>query len=893
MAERIVSPGVFTRERDLSFLPQGISQIGAAIVGPTRKGPSFVPTVITSFQEFIDIFGSYSKDYYTPYTVNEYLKSAGSVTVVRVGHLGGYSTAGFNLLATIWHVTASTDVVGTPINNSRIAMPTKVVATFMPSEKNASGLGSISGSIGDGIAGAAATYGTEAKLGANDFDLQLNGANATASFTGLSVREAGTTTTSPAGFLPFNMNESADSPSLLGADSPAYMYKFFKSSISESIANTVGDGVIYSAGRSFLVGTAATASIGATVSSDQWHVLMECEAIANMDFATGTETVSSDGLYTTTITGNSDTTVARTPFITSQGTSNPTDLFKVYMRSDGEASNHHYVVISDVKQPANSNSSPDYSMFSLALYSEDGSLKEGPWNKLNLDPDSNNYLVRIIGDQFQSVDANGEIQPYGDYPNKSKYIRIGDFDEDTFVGAKANMPMGYKAVLDPVPTAHSVPTASFNISQATSKNNTQYSDAIPYGFKIGGWFNDNELGTNRAYLSPIPKSETAGNNVNFALENMKGFGTTTTEPALGTTADASSLVGTYQTANEIWAGDGVGLSISSSKVQLKYAVPFQHGFDGVCPGQPRLTDNAITDVNTQGFDCSSAISSGSLSYKRAINAVSNPDDIDINMLVTPGVLHKLHSSVTNHAINKVEARADAFYVLDSSEFGATVATSVDDVSRLDSNYVATYYPWVKITNPDDGIGNVWVPPSVVIPGVIAYTDKVAHEWFAPAGLNRGGLSSVRQVKKKLTHTDRDTLYEGRVNPIASFPGQGVVVFGQKTLQAKPSALDRINVRRLLIKLKKFIASSSRFLVFEQNDSSTRTRFLNIVNPFLESVQSNSGLSAFKVVMDSSNNTPDVIDRNQLIGQIFIQPTRTAEFIVLDFTVLPTGAAFPE
>ena len=721
----------------------------------------------------------------------------------------------------------------------------------------------------------------------------------------MTIKEQGSVDTlegTTGGYLPFKMNDSADAPKLLGADSPAYMYKFFRSSISESIANTAGTNTLNTAGKSFLVGTDATASIGTTLGAgEHWYAVMECEAISSMDFSTGTETVSSDGLYTTTITGNSDTTVARTPFITSQGTSNPTDLFKVYMRSDGAASNHHYVVISDVKQPANSNSSPAYSMFSLTLYNQDGSLKEGPWNKLNLDPDSANYLVKVIGDQFQSVDANGEIQPYGDYPNKSKYIRIGDFNEDTFIGAKANMPMGYKAVLDPVQTSHSVPTASFNILQSATKTPTQHNENVPYGFKIGNWFNDNELGTNREYLSPIPKSETAGNNADFALENMKGFGGNdaddggATTPLLGTigTDDTSTLYGQYDTTNEKWAKSGTGLSISSSKVQMKFAVPFQHGFDGVCPGQSRLTDNAITAENTMGFDCSSAVASGSLSYKRAINAIANPDDIDINMLVTPGILHKLHSSVTNYAINKVEARADAFYVMDSSEFGATVTTTVDDISRLDSNYVATYYPWVKITNPDDGIGNVWVPPSVVIPGVIAYTDKVAHEWFAPAGLNRGGLSSVRQVKKKLTHTDRDTLYEGRVNPIASFPGQGVVVFGQKTLQAKPSALDRINVRRLLIKLKKFISSSSRYLVFEQNDSSTRTRFLNIVNPFLESVQSNSGLSAFKVVMDSSNNTPDVIDRNQLIGQIFIQPTRTAEFIVLDFTVLPTGAAFPE
>ena len=187
----------------------------------------------------------------------------------------------------------------------------------------------------------------------------------------------------------------------------------------------------------------------------------------------------------------------------------------------------------------------------------------------------------------------------------------------------------------------------------------------------------------------------------------------------------------------------------------------------------------------------------------------------------------------------------------------------------------------------------WVPPSVVLPGVYSNNDRIGQEWFAPAGLNRGGLTDVLEAQTRLTNLERDDLYENRINPIATFPGQGVVVFGQKTLQGKPSALDRINVRRLLINLRKFIASSSRFLVFEQNTTALRNRFLNIVNPYLEQVQSNSGLSAFRVVMDESNNTPDVIDRNQLVGQIFIQPTRTAEFIVLDFVVQRTGAAFSD
>ena len=180
----------------------------------------------------------------------------------------------------------------------------------------------------------------------------------------------------------------------------------------------------------------------------------------------------------------------------------------------------------------------------------------------------------------------------------------------------------------------------------------------------------------------------------------------------------------------------------------------------------------------------------------------------------------------------------------------------------------------------------------MIPGVYAYTDKVSEPWFAPAGINRGGLGTVRQVEKKLTQSDKDNLYTGKVNPLATLPGRGVVVFGQKTLQTKPSALDRVNVRRLLISLKSYISQVADNLVFEQNTAATRNQFLSQVNPYLESVQQRQGLYAFKVVMDDTNNTPDVIDRNQLVGAIYLQPTKTAEFIYLNFNILPTGATFP-
>jgi len=248
--------------------------------------------------------------------------------------------------------------------------------------------------------------------------------------------------------------------------------------------------------------------------------------------------------------------------------------------------------------------------------------------------------------------------------------------------------------------------------------------------------------------------------------------------------------------------------------------------------------------------------------------------------------------VLTEAVNMVEDRSDCFLVMDPVEYASALTQATTKAEGRDSNYVAEYWPWVKI--PDNDLGrNVWVPASTLIPSVYAFNDRVAAPWFAPAGLNRGGIDIAVQTERKLTHANRDTLYESNVNPIATFPNAGVTVFGQKTLQKKASALDRVNVRRLLIAAKKFIASTTKFLVFENNTAATRNRFLSIVNPYFENVQQRQGLYAFKVVMDETNNTPDVIDRNQMIGQIFLQPAKAAEFIIIDFNILPTGAAFPE
>ena len=304
-------------------------------------------------------------------------------------------------------------------------------------------------------------------------------------------------------------------------------------------------------------------------------------------------------------------------------------------------------------------------------------------------------------------------------------------------------------------------------------------------------------------------------------------------------------------------------------------------------GGAKYYNTIISNVNNiQGISASA--------YNNMINLLANQDDYRFNVLLTPGLFSNeanLGSSQVTTAINNTQNRGDNIYVVDLVPFSSSISTATTAANSKNTSYAASYWPWVQTIDPDSA-QLVWVPASTMVAGVYSYNDSVSEPWFAPAGINRGGLGNVVRAEKKLSQANRDTLYSNKVNPIATFPGTGVVVYGQKTLQTKASALDRVNVRRLLISLKSYISQVANNLVFEQNTIATRTSFLNQVNPYLESVQQRQGLYAFKVIMDSSNNTPDVIDRNQLVGQIYLQPTKTAEFIYLDFNILPTGATFP-
>lgn len=339
-----------------------------------------------------------------------------------------------------------------------------------------------------------------------------------------------------------------------------------------------------------------------------------------------------------------------------------------------------------------------------------------------------------------------------------------------------------------------------------------------------------------------------------------------------------------QTLNYL-ANDGITVNTDSTGTSYSASLPVEstggfYGAQGTVASNAEFFDEIGTN-NTQGLDGSD--------YDDVINVLSNKDDYQFNIITAPGLLGDKHGSQIDSILSLAETRGDCIAVIDPVEYETDVNTAAGEGAKYNSSYGAAYWPWLQMRSATGR--NEWVPTSVAIPGVYAFTDNSSAPWFAPAGLVRGGIAGVIQAERKLTRQHRDTLYNSKINPIATFPGQGISVFGQKTLQTKSSALDRVNVRRLLIELKKFIGDQSRNLVFEQNTTATRNRFLATVNPYLESVVQRQGLFAYRVVMDDTNNTADVVDRNQLIGQIFIQPAKTAEFVVLDFTIEPTGASF--
>ena len=745
MAEKIVSPGIFTNEIDQSFIPAALGEIGAAIVGPTVKGPILEPTVVSSYGEFVQTFGelivsgSDKYQYLTSHTAKEYLRQGGPLTVVRVGTPNSSRASaivGGAITGAVTAVNATVDVTfgSTPISDNdtlsiQVGSGTPQVIKFE-----------------DGL-----TFANSGSFASNKAAIYLDNFGGDATQISLQVAEAvEVLVDSIAGI---SGTHSDNGIVTITADTA-------EATDSDLTVSTIADANQISVGSA----TAGVAGVAGTNTS-----FFTLEALGDGTQFNNTSSLGTDSLLA--------------PLTSSRGNS-----FFTSGSFGGRPDNVRYEI---------SQRNVEKGTFTLLIRAGNDTTKRKvileTHANLSFDPESTDYILKRIGNQTNTVaveDGVAFLQPVGDYPNLSKYVRISDFPDTTktpnYLDDHGNITDAYK------PDSGSFFPAVGSGSYGGSFNGGHFSTEIDHPFN----FYENIDGT-----------------------NSQGIAVATSAVAVGN----SSLGGGYATA---------------------------------------------------------------------LSILKNKDEYEFNLLFLPGIIDGLsnHSGIITKAIDLCEARTDCFLVFDPSSKTGTVAGVKTVVEGRNSSYAAAYYPWVQIRDASLGV-NRYVPPSTVIAGVYHFNDVVGQPWFAPAGLNRGGIDSAIQAYKKLSQANRDALYDSNVNPIATFPGQGVTVFGQKTTQKKASALDRVNVRRLLINIKSFVARSSRTLVFEQNTTDLRDQFLNTVNPFLEQVQANAGLQAFEVVMDDTNNTPDTIDRNMLMGLIRLQPTKTAEFIVLDFTIEPSGAVF--
>jgi hypothetical protein len=563
-----------------------------------------------------------------------------------------------------------------------------------------------------------------------------------------------------------------------------------------------------------------------------------------------------------------DFTGGVTPWVTSQavGGTNFYNLFRFYTLSDGRATNDEIkVLISDVKPSATPTSTP-YGSFNIIVrdfYDTDQrpSILE-TFTNVNLDVDSPNYILARIGNSYEAFDtATRKFVRYGTYDRKSNYIRC-ELDTTQNVPAEA-LPWGHRG-FDKLAfvSGASVPAFSFIGNQIDGNGNIDTNICFGIPFLSGGIADR---------MRTFPK-----NAVNGLTASDGDF-------------SLSYLTGTWDSnGKQVWKYSSALVSsqwhqpVFASSSFYKFNLPFFGGFDGwdLRTADPLYLANGADETNI-----------GVVSLKRALDCVADPDFLDMNVLALPGI-HNL--KVTDYARQVVNDRADCFYVMDIT--GSTVAEVRDNLKarELDDNYTGCYYPRLLLKDRANR-RNMFVYPSVGVMGALAFSDRVGQPWFAVAGLNRGGLEQfdIIDVADRLTYKDRNDLYENRINPIAKFPNNGISIWGQKTLQIKSSALDRINVRRLMIDAKKTVSTAAKFLLFEQNTAASRERLVNLVQPIFENYRRQSGVDQFKIVIDESVNTADVIDRNAMVGKVFIRPVKSTEFISLDFILTSSGVAFGE
>jgi len=1011
---KFVSPGIFIDEIDNSFIPRGPQARGPVIIGRTERGPAMRPVTVSSFSEFIEIFGNpipggragdvwrdgnYVGPTYAAYAAQAYLRAGvGPVTMIRLlGHDHDSETTSEGDGAAGWKLgSGPTNVRST--NNGAYGLFLWNSGSFQTMDaiaaaKNASGntiadddyepkRAPVSGTL------AAVWYLTEGNIElsgvAGTSDLAVTGTAFLTPSIGASHEFRALVKDSNGDIIKqttFNFDDTSDkyirdvfntNPQLTNTQftQTSQVEKYW---LGQSYDNFV---------RSHVSGTASGKSMAAILAiesgSTGWHDMKGSMQNAETGYFISQDLSSEYASF---------------------NAAEMQKLFKFVGLDHGAwIQNNLKISIQDIKKSTRPDSDL-YGTFSVVVRriedTDNAPRIVERFSSCTLDPSSPDYIARKIGDQYyQWSDTERRLRIYGQYPNRSNFIRVV-MNEDVDAGSTdpRYLPFG---VHGPVRfsgwtyisgaaetvmltsdhadgTAHpldfiglrfakghpDIPASYHLMADNSSDDGGGHGATVPFLFtgpQAAGQFGSEDptetTWTGSVEYPRVPLRLSASDGAMSDPTNAY-FGFQTTREASSTRYDRSIpdvlrpmpmgissfvpvssdidssteysyiftlddiITDTDKTQVAVWvsgsrvAGNSAttgGYARILTHGYDRFTSPFFGGFDGldITEMEPfrntRLDDGAANnELDNYAFN----------TVKRAIDSCADPEFVEYNLMVAPGITNE---KLTQHMTNVCEDRGDALAIIDPKGGYVAVAENTDgEVSRrgsvtdvvnnmrdrgLNSSYACAYYPWVRIQDTINA-QTLWMPPSVVALGTFASSQRKSELWFAPAGFNRGGLTEgsaglpVVGVRERLTSSDRDELYAQNINPIASFPSEGIVIFGQKTLQMQRSSLDRINVRRLMIFLKKEVSRLATRVLFDQNVEATWNRFKALVDPFLASVRARFGITEYRLVLDESTTTPDLIDQNVLYAKILLKPARAIEFIAIDFVIANTGASFDD
>lgn len=943
MSQKVfVSPGVYTSEKDITFVTRQVGVTTLGLVGETTIGPAFQPIFVSNYGEFQSFFGGLNatkvKDtgapqYELPYIAKSYLSQSNQLFVTRVLGFSGYDAGlawGITLDAALDAdtvvegatttypslITFSADSTGTTVSYVSSDSTVQQLINQGLLSSNLSFL--LTSSTGD-TSSIDATY---LKSGATFIGSSLSlyvktkGSNPsnnwiTGTTSGITVHYSGTGYSDVEDKLVAllrsrgSVNSATQAPAFeLTASTQVKIDTTYSGAVNSPI------GIFSLSGNSNLQGlfnynvsldktkTNYLPKVLGRGAQDGKTALFVEEFYANM-FSNLNADEKVRGINQTLISYNNEYSdylneyqPAITPYVVSELRGNKVlRLFRFTTISDGNAANEQFKIsILNIK--------PDTKEFDIhirSFYDTDAqpTVLES-FSRCTMDPTSNNYVGRKVG----TLD--------GVYASKSSYVLI-DLDDtsdtsDTFPAGFVGFPIrdyqeaNNASVVDPnITYKQTYGTFENKRKVYLGLSNTVGIDSDFFDYKgvpdgsLNFW-----TGLTKGFHMDIDASGVTIDNVVQVIDNS------------GTTY---SPIFSFDTGDWQFRTENGLLNGPYEKVYArKFTFAPYGGFDGwdIYRTRRSNTDNFLINKQfgvaglTSGSFANRTLSNGDMginsdyyAYLEAIWTFKNPEAVNINIFATPGIDNFDNTNLVESTIDMIEQdRADSLYIMTTPDLDSGGAImNVEDVTdtldgMFDSNYSCTYWPWIQVPDSENNV-YVYMPATRDVVRNIALTDNIAFPWFAAAGINRGDVDAI-QARKKLTLAERDVLYENRINPIATFTSDGIKIWGNKTLQVKESALNRINVRRLLLQARKLISAVSIRLLFEQNDSVVRNQFLGLVNPILDNIRSERGLTDFRVVL---SNDPEDIDRNQLTGQIFLKPTRALEFIQLEFVIMNTGASF--